>query len=85
MQRATEVGGVEAAGVAVDDDEIGRLLAERGQRGVRPGRHAGRVPGRPQPRVNLALGRADHQHAGLPAPHGSRIGHRPIIQLVLSS
>ena len=85
MQGAAEVRRVEPAGVAVDDDEVGRLLAERRERGVHAGRHARGVPGRVQPRVNLALGGADHQHAGLPAPHGSRIGHRPIIQPRLSS
>ena len=85
VQRAAEVGRVEAARVAVDDDEVGRLLAQRRQRGLRVGRHARRVPGRAQPRVDLALGGADHQHSGLPAPDGSRIGHRPIIQPWLSS
>ena len=85
VQRAAEIGRVEAARVAVDDDEVGRLLAQRRQRGLRVGRHARRVPGRAQPRVDLALGGADHQHSGLAAPDGSRIGHRPIIQPWLSS
>ena len=37
VQRAAEVGRVEAARVAVDDDEVGRLLAQRRQRGLRVG------------------------------------------------
>jgi hypothetical protein len=43
------------------------------------------VPGGAQPRVDLALGGADDQDAGLAAPHRSGIGHRPIIQLGMSS
>jgi hypothetical protein len=85
VQGAAEVGRVEAARIAVDDDQIGRRLAQRRQRGLRVGRHARRVPGRAQPRVDLALGGADHQHSSLAAPDGSRIGHRPIIQARLSS
>jgi hypothetical protein len=66
-QRAADTGGIEATRLAVDDDQVDRLGVEQ-RAGVLDAPHRlHEVPGGPQPRLDLRLGGADQQHAGLAA------------------
>ena len=68
-QRAADAGDVEPARLAVDDHEIGRVLVQRRERRLDVAHRAHGVAGRADPRLDLGLGQADDEHAGLPAPH----------------
>jgi hypothetical protein len=75
-QREADPGDVEPVRLAVSDHEVGRLLAQRRQRGVGARDGPGRVPGRVKPGADLRLGGSDQQHARLPPSHGSRSRHQ---------
>ena len=74
-QRDADAGDVEAVRLAVGDHEIGRLLAQRRERGLDARDRPRGVPGRVQPRTDLRLGGADQQHARLAPPDRSRARH----------
>ena len=60
---------VEPARLAVHDHEVGGLLVERGERGADVADRAHGMTGGADPRLDLRLGQADDEHAGLAAPH----------------
>jgi hypothetical protein len=70
---------VEARGLAVDDDQIRRLVLEQRDRGRSAAHGARGVTGGAQPRRDLRLDRADHEHTRGSAADGFRRRHRPII------
>jgi hypothetical protein len=74
-QRLAHARDLVPADLAIDDDEIGRRLGHRHDGRGRVGHRAGGLARRPQPRLDLALGGANHEHVGLPPAHGSGIGH----------
>ena len=78
-QRATDPRGIDAGGLAVDDDEVYRLGADRRERGVHAAGGERRVPGRAQPRLHLGLDQPGDQHAGRSPPDVAGPGHVPII------
>ena len=65
------VGDLDALGLAVDHDEVGRAVVQRGERGGDVGHRVRGVAGRAQPRLDLRLGRAGHEHAALTPADGS--------------
>ena len=74
-QLAADPGHVEPARLAVDDHQVGGILVEGGERRADVADRAHGMTGGADPRLDLGLCQADHEHAGLPAPHCSRMGH----------
>ena len=68
-QGAADAGHVEPGRLAVDDHEVGVVLLERLQRVGDVAHGAHRVARGTDPGLDLRLGEADDEHAGLPAPH----------------
>jgi hypothetical protein len=79
-QRAADAGGVAPTSLAVDDHEVCRRLVDRGERGLHVADRAGVLPGAAQPGLDLRLGDPHHEDSCRAPPHGSGIGHSPIIQ-----
>jgi hypothetical protein len=78
-QPAADAGGVHAGRLAVDDHEVGGLLLEHLARGLGVADGARGVPGGAQPRCDLRLHHADHEHARLATAYGLRGRHARII------
>jgi hypothetical protein len=62
-QRAADPGRVQPGRLAVDDHQIGRLLLEQLERRGGVAHRPREVAGGPQPRRDLRLDHADHEHA----------------------
>ena len=67
-QPAADPRDVEPARLAVDDHQVGGILVERGQGRLDVAHRPHGMAGGADPRLDLGLGQADHEHAGLPAP-----------------
>ena len=76
-QREADGRDVGAVRLAVGDHEVGRLLAERGERRLGAADGTRRVARGVQPRADLGFGGADEQDTRLAPPHRSRASHRP--------
>ena len=78
-QRAADAGRVQPGRLAVHDHEVGRLVGQQLERGGGVAYGAWRVARGAQPRGDLRLDGADHEHARLAAANGFRGRHPRII------